>query len=245
MDGSRVSYVAADGVALVTLDDGKANALSPAMQADIHAALDRAAADRAVVVLKGRAGRFSGGFDLKVMGAAGPEAVAMVRGGFELAERLLTFPRPVVIACTGHAIAMGAFLLLAGDWRVGAAGPYKIAANEVAIGLTMPRAAIELARQRLSPAHLHRSLLLAEEYAPEGAVAAGYLDELAPDGEVEAAARRAATRLGSLSLPAFTGTRQRTRGPALAALRSAIEADDADLSSLLTARARDAGGEGG
>jgi enoyl-CoA hydratase len=241
-----VTYSLAEGVALVALDDGKANALSPAMQAEIHAALDRAAGDPAgALVLAGRAGRFSGGFDLKVMGTAGAEAAAMVRGGFELAERLLTFPKPVVIACTGHAVAMGAFLLLAADWRVGTAGPYKIAANEVAIGLIMPRGAVELARQRLTPAHLHRSLLLAEEYAPEGAVAAGYLDELAPEGEVEAAARRAAARLAALSRPAFHATRERTRGPALAALRAAIEADDADLSALLPARRRDEGGEGG
>ena len=117
-----VSYQLQDSVAVVTLDDGKVNALSRQMLTDIDGALDRAVADGAIVVLTGRPGVFSAGFDLRVLRAGGEEALAMVRAGFELAARVLSFPRPVVIACNGHAIAMGAFLLLSGDYRVGAAG---------------------------------------------------------------------------------------------------------------------------
>ena len=116
------------------MDDGKVNALSPQMFTEINAAFDRAESDRAVVVLTGREGVFSGGFDLPLLRAGGPDSIAMLRSGFELAERTLSFPMPVVIACTGHAMAMGVFLLLSGDYRVGAAGPYKYSANEVAIG---------------------------------------------------------------------------------------------------------------
>ncbi|HUN31199.1 MAG TPA: enoyl-CoA hydratase-related protein [Trebonia sp.] len=96
-----------------------------------------------MVLIEGRDGVFSAGFDLPVLRNGGPDALTMLRSGFELAARLLEFPQPVVIACTGHAVAMGVFLLLCGDYRVGATGPFKITANEVAIGLTMPRAAVE------------------------------------------------------------------------------------------------------
>ena len=168
--GTLVSYRHEDSVAAITMDDGKVNALSVQMLAELNGALDRAAADRAVVVLSGRPGVFSAGFDLPVLRAGGSPAIAMLREGFELAERMLSFPIPVAIACTGHAVAMGAFLLLSGDYRVGAAGPYKLAANEVAIGLTMPRAAIELLRQRLAPAHFNRAVTLAEPFSPENAV---------------------------------------------------------------------------
>src|SRR5438105_4665166 len=122
--GSLVSYQLEGSVATVTMDDGKVNVLSPAMLAELDAALDRAEADRAVVVLAGREEVFSAGFDLQVLRAGGTEAAAMLRSGFELAARLLAFPTPVLVACTGHAVAMGVFLLLSGDHRIGAAGPY-------------------------------------------------------------------------------------------------------------------------
>ncbi len=136
-----VTYHQAGATATIAMDDGKVNALSAQMFAELNAALDRAEAAGATVVLTGREGIFSAGFDLRVLRAGGPQAPALVRSGFELSARLLAFPAPVVVACTGHAIAMGVFLLLSGDFRLGAAGPYRITANEVAIGLTMPRAA--------------------------------------------------------------------------------------------------------
>ncbi len=160
---------------MITMDDGKANVLSPAMQSEIHEALDRADAEQAIVVLTGRDGCFSGGFDLAVLRSGGSEASAMLRGGFDLAERILTFPRPVIAACTGHAIAMGVFLLLSADYRIGAEGTYKITANEVAIGMTLPRSAIEILRQRLTPAAFTRASILAEVFSPINAVDCGLL----------------------------------------------------------------------
>jgi enoyl-CoA hydratase len=222
---STVTYQLQDSIATIAMDDGKVNALSPNMLAQLNAALDRALADRAVVVLTGRAGVFSGGFDLGVLRGGGADAPAMVRAGFELAERLLSFPRPVVIACTGHAVAMGVFLLLSADYRVGASGPYKITANEVAIGLTMPQAAIEICRQRLAPAHFHRAVILAEVYAPDDAVTAGFLDRVVAPAEIDGFARAAAARLLALDATAHAATKQRARAPALAALRDAIAAD--------------------
>jgi enoyl-CoA hydratase len=224
-----VGYALEDSVATLTMDDGKVNAMSPRMLAALGAALDRAEADGAVVLLAGRPGVLSAGFDLTVLRGGGSEAAAMVVGGFELAARLLAFPRPVVIACTGHAIAMGAFLLLSGDYRVGAAGAFKLVANEVAIGLTMPRAAVEVLRQRLAPAAFVRATILAEPFAPDDAVAAGFLDRVAPAAALHEAARNLAIQLTALDGAAHAATKLRARAGTLAALRSATDADAAEL----------------
>ena len=225
--GTLVSYQLEGAIATITMDDGKVNALSLRMLAELNTALDRAAADKAVVVLTGRDGIFSAGFDLTVLRAGGPDAAAMLRAGFELSERMLSFPMPVLIACTGHAVAMAVFLLLSGDYRVGAAGPYKITANEVAIGLTMPRAAVEICRQRLAPAHFNRAVILAEVFSPDDAVAAGFLDRVVEASELQNRAVSAAEVLANLDMDAHAASKLRARAQALHALRAAIEADDA------------------
>jgi enoyl-CoA hydratase len=224
-----VGYRLESSIATITLDDGKVNALSPAMLSQINGALDRAEADRAAVVLVGRHGVWSAGFDLSVLRAGGTDGLAMVRAGFELSARLLAFPRPVVVACTGHAVAMGVFLLMSVDYRIAAAGPYKITANEVAIGMTMPDAAIAICRDRLAPAHLHRALSLAEVYGPDDAVAAGLVDRTAPVAELAEAARTAAVRLAALDATAHAETKLRVREPTLQALRAAISTGTPEL----------------
>jgi enoyl-CoA hydratase/carnithine racemase len=234
--GTLVTYRRRDAVATITMDDGKVNVLSLAMLTEIGAALDRAAADRAVVVLTGREGVFSAGFDLPALRAGGPPAVELLHAGFDLAARLLAFPAPVLIACPGHAVAMGVFLLLSGDYRIGAAGPYKLTANEVAIGMTVPQAAVEICRQRLTPACFNRAVGLAEVFRPEDAVAAGFLDRVVPPADLAAAAAVAAAELARLDLDAHAATKLRTRGPAVTALREAIDSDDAAYRARLAAQ---------
>jgi enoyl-CoA hydratase/carnithine racemase len=226
-----VSYRHDGQIATITLDDGKVNVLSLPMLSQVNDALDRAGTDGGVVVLTGRAGVFSAGFDLGVLRAAGQDALDMLRAGFELAERLLQFPTPVLTACTGHAVAMGAFLLLATDYRIGAAGPFKITANEVAIGLTMPRAAVEICRQRLSPQYFHRTVALAEPYSPGRACEAGFLDRVAAPDELPDLARRTAMALGKLDMTAHAASKRRAREPVLNAVREAIEADSAEFAA--------------
>jgi enoyl-CoA hydratase len=242
---SLIGYQLSDSVATVTMDDGKVNVLSLRMIREVTDALDRALHDAApVVVLAGRPGVFSAGFDLPVLRAGGPAAASMLRAGFELAERLLAYPRPVVIACTGHAIAMGAFLLLSGDYRVGAAGPYKITANEVAIGVTLPRAAVEICRQRLIPAHFSRATILAELYQPDSAMGAGFLDRVCEPADIWDAALGIARDLAGLDLDAHKATKLRARKAALADLHDAIAADYAEFTqrdlAAATAEARPA-----
>jgi enoyl-CoA hydratase len=224
-----VTYRNEDGVATVTMDDGKRNALSADMLARLNAAFDRAETERVPVILTGRADTFSAGFDLKVMMGGGRAAADMVLAGFRLGERLLGFPTPVVVACNGNAIAMGAFLLLAADYRIGVIGPYRVVANEVAIGITMPHFGIEICRQRLAPSDFHRAVIQSESYGCEGAVVAGWLDRVVPPGELEAAARTKVDELVKLNAAAHAATKLRARAPALAAIRSAIADDEGEL----------------
>ena len=222
---ARVSYESDGGVATITMDDGKVNALSPDMQAEINAALDKAEADGAVVLLTGNQKALSAGFDLSIISTPGPESIAMLRGGFELSTRLLSFPTPVVIAASGHAIAMGFFLLLSGDYRIGVDRPVKLVANEVAIGMTLPWAAVEITRHRLTPNAFQRMLNTAEPIVPSEAVAAGVLDAVVAENELMDAAREVATRFTSLNMDAHRGTKARVRQQMLKAIRDANDAE--------------------
>lgn len=223
MSDEIVSTEIQDGVAIVRLDDGKANALSVATQARIHAALDRAEKEARSVVFAGRPGRFSGGFDLSVMASGDANAVReMVKGGAELAIRLYELPVPVVMACTGHAIAMGAVLLLSADTRIGVDGDFKIGLNEVSIRMTLPMFAVELAKDRLSRRHLQRAVNLAEIYSPKDAVDAGYLDRVVAPAALLDEAVAEARRYERLDLQAHHGTKRNLRGPTIERIRASI-----------------------
>jgi enoyl-CoA hydratase len=234
-----LDYQFSDGIATIRLDDGKVNALGLEMQAAIGQAIDRADADEAAIVLTGRPGMFSAGFDLATINEGGEATRAMVIGGFRLAERILTYPRPVVVGCTGHAIAMGTFLMLTGDYRIGPeGGPYKWMANEVAIGLVMPRTAIELLRVRLTPAAVDKAVTLSHQFGPSDVLASGYFDELVPlDDVVERATTVARTAL-TLDARAHAASKERTRAPAIAAIARAVQEDDDDFDRWMAASGR-------
>jgi enoyl-CoA hydratase len=228
-----VRYEQGEGVATITMDDGKVNVLSLAMFDQLGRAFDRAEAEGMVVVLTGREGRFSGGFDLAVLQGGSGDAVGMLMAGFELSHRLLAFPAPIVTAVSGHAIAMGAFLVLSTDHRIGVQGAaHRIVANEVAIGLPMPWTATEVMRQRLTPAAFQQAANLAVPYTPDAAVAAGFLDVVVPEGTLADAAHAAATAFAGLDRAAHTATKRRVREATLAAVAAAVEADRADLEAV-------------
>ncbi len=216
-----LDYALADGIATVTMDDGKVNAMSIAMLEALHAALDRAEADGAVLLLTGRVGMFSAGFDLKVFTQGRPQTLRMLRLGATLCERMLSFPAPVVVACTGHAYPMGAFLMLSADRRIGAAGEFRIGLNEVAIGISLPLFAVEVARHRLTPAAFHRTVT-GEMWTPEDAIGAGFLDELAAPEQLAARALEVAHSLRALDVASHRTTKERVRSQVLDALRVAI-----------------------
>jgi enoyl-CoA hydratase len=229
---SSVSSRSVDSGFWITLDDGKANVLTPAVVGDLLIALDTAESTHAdVVVLTGRPGAFCAGLDLHILSQRGERAAGLLNDAFGLVERMLLFPAPVVVVCTGHAVAMGAFLLLSVDYRLGVSGPYRIVVNEVANGFVVPRAGLELLRQRLTPAALSRVALLAEPLTGQGAVDAGFLDELVAPEAVDDVSRSIASRLTALDLNAHLRTKLRSRGSAVQALRSARSEDVAQLTA--------------
>ena len=220
-----VHYEMAEGIVTLTLDNGKVNAVSPEVIAALHEALDRAEQDRAVVILTGQPGILSGGYDLKVMTSGPQAALDLVTAGSRLARRMLAHPFPIVVACPGHAVAKGAFLLLSGDYRVGIRGPWRIGLNEVAIGMTMHHVGIELARDRLRRSYFNRCVFNAEMLDPQQAVEAGFLDAVVDPEELMGAARAMATQLRGLNMTAHAATKVKARAGFLAALDAAIEAD--------------------
>lgn len=215
----RSTYELAGGIATITMDDGKVNALSSAMLAELSAHFDQAEADEAIVVLTGRATTFSAGFDLRTEPDGWP---AMLTAGARLAERMASFPRPVVAACNGNAIAMGAFLLLASDHRVGATGDFKIGLNEVAIGLTLPWFGIALAQHRLTRPYYDRCAITGVVLGTGEARTAGFLDELVEQADVLTRAHEVATQLAGVNMTAHAATKLRVRAPLLDGLRDGI-----------------------
>jgi enoyl-CoA hydratase len=222
---SPVTYALTDGIAVITMDDGKANAVSLTLQAGINEALDQAEADNVPVVLTGRPGILSAGFDLKTLAASGQPAVDMLNGGLQLSMRLLSFPTPVVVACPGHSIAMGIFLMLSCDYRIGVRGNYKYSANEVAIGMTMPFSTIEILRHRVTPAALTRAVVLAEAFTPDNAVETGVLDLVVDEADLMSTALATAESFTSLNMDAHKYSKQRLRVEMLEAMRVGLEKD--------------------
>ncbi|TXI35246.1 MAG: crotonase/enoyl-CoA hydratase family protein [Aquipseudomonas alcaligenes] len=224
-----ISYQLEDGIATLTLNNGKVNAISPDVIVAFNAALDQAVQDRAVVIITGQPGILSGGYDLKVMTSSPQNAVALVTAGSTLARRMVAHPYPIIVACPGHAIAKGAFILLSADYRIGVEGPFNIGLNEVQIGMTMHHAGIELARDRLRRSAFHRSVINGEIFNPEGAMDAGFLDKVVPAEQLMATAVAAAQQLKKINMTAHKNTKLKVRKAFLETLDKAIELDQQHL----------------
>jgi enoyl-CoA hydratase/carnithine racemase len=222
-----VTYAKIGGIAKISMDDGKVNVMSSQMLRELTSAFEQAEKNAAMVVLtSARPGIFSAGFDTKILARKDPQEVfEMVKLGAELAARVLAYPYPVIVACPGHAYPMGAFLLLASDIRIGADGPFKIGLNEVAIGIAVPTFGLELARQRLLPAHLQRTALTGEMFTPAEAMTAGFLDRVVAADNLQATANAVAEDLSKIDFPSHAATKERLRKTALSAVRAAIDSE--------------------
>jgi len=225
-DSGPVSIELRGDIAIIRIDDGKANAMSHAVVEGIGTALHQARTETKAVAIIGREGKFSAGFDLNTMKAGPKQARDLLKAGAEMGHAMYVCPIPVVIGCTGHALAMGAIALFCADVRIGAAGPYKIGMNEVAIGMPVPRFAIELARDRLTPRHLTAAVNHAHVYDPASAVDAGYLDRVVDLADVEAEAIAAAEAMAATLQPAaFRLTREYLRGASAERVTHALQQD--------------------
>ena len=220
-----VSLNIEDNVATLTLNNGKVNAISHQVIDELNQALNSAEQQHCVVVITGQPGMLSAGYDLTVMRESMSAAMQLVEKGSTLARRMLAFPYPIVVACSGHAVAKGAFLLLAADYRIGVEGPFKIGLNEVAIGMTMHHAGVELARARLAPTFFNRAVNLAEMMSPDEALDAGFLDKVVSQHDFIASTATIAQALSKLNMQAHHQTKLKARADLLKVLDEAILKD--------------------
>lgn len=222
---NTVIYSATETHATITINNGKVNAISHEVIDELNEAFNQAENEQKVVILTGKEGILSAGFDLKTMTAGADAAKALVMKGSQLVHRMLSFPLPIIGACNGHAIAKGAFLLLGCDYRIGVEGDFKIGLNEVQIGMTMHHAGIAIARARLSPVYLDRSVINAELYNPQDAITAGFLDSIVPPAQLEATSAKIAGMFSQLKMRAHAETKLKVRKHVLADLQEAIALD--------------------
>ena len=227
-----VRYSLNSGLATIRIDDGKRNALSPEVFGELYAAFDQARSDDAAVILTGRDSVFSAGFDLKVMKRGGADALRMLRAGYGLPARVLEHPRPVVVACNGHVMAMGVFLMLSADYVIGSRGDFKISANEVAIGLTMPRVAAAMLQHRLTPAAYQRAVTLSEFFDVDSALRAGFFDELAEPQDAMAHAESRIEQFMQLDGAAHAASKLRIRRALIRKLRRYVWLDLFDAAMM-------------
>jgi enoyl-CoA hydratase len=227
-----VQYNLQDQVATIRIDDGKRNALSPQVLHEIYQALDQAESDRAIVIMTGRESVFSAGFDLHVMKRGGVNALRMLRAGYALTARVMAYPYPVIAACNGHALAMGVFLMLPADYVLGSRGDFKIAANEVAIGMTMPRVAAAVLRNRLNPAAFQRAVTVSNFFDTETAQSAGFFDEVVDPAELIPRAEACAEAFQNLDPRAHTLSKRRIRKALVRKLRYSVPLDLLDAAMI-------------
>lgn len=220
-----VTYKSKEDYVIITINNGKANAISHEVIAGLNASLDKAEEEQKVVILTGTPGIFSGGFDLKVMKESPKSALELVTKGSQLSLRMLSFPMPIIAACNGHAIAKGAFLLLSTDYRIGTEGGFKIGLNEVLIGMTMHYAGIAIAKSRLSEVYLNRSVNNGEIYNPKEAIKAGFLDTIVPEDLLLPTAIKVAKMFSQVNKKAHAETKLKVRKLHLESLEKAIELD--------------------
>jgi enoyl-CoA hydratase len=219
-----MNYTLHENIATLTFDDGKANAVGQQFLDEINSGLDRAEAEKAsAVILRGREGMFSGGFDLGEFKKGPEQGLAMVKRGFELLVRLYSYPLPLVAACTGHGVAMGAFIIMACDSRIGARGNFKMTLPETAIGMDLPPILLELAASRISRRHMTRVALQSEVYNPEQAVEAGFTDEVVDADQLDARAMEVAQQLAKLPQTQYATNKLSVRAHPLQDMKNDLE----------------------
>ena len=220
----QIATLTSDGdVSIITLNDGKANVFSPEMSKAVSSLLDQVPEDKGSLVITGRPGIFSAGFDLKIISSGDSDAVAsMVKAGFTLLARIYNFPRPVVAACSGHGVALGAFLLCCADYRIGAKGQFIVQANETRNNMSIPTPILEISKSRIAKTHWYRAILNAEAYPVENAIEPGYLDEVTDAENLMNRAMEVANDLATLGHPHYKITKDLDQKETLKRIHDAI-----------------------
>lgn len=212
------NYELKDGIAHIHIDDGKVNAINAALLTDLLAAFDKAQADKAIVVLYGKKGLFSAGFDLKTFLRGPDPARELLRLGIITLLRILHFPFPVVTFCEGHAYPGGAFLMLCSDVRIALDGEFVVGMNETEIGLDLPDYVLALAKHRLNVSG-QVAISTARMFNPAEGKLAGYYDFVGNQSEIEAYLEATLARLRKVDKTAFKSTKLRMNKETIEAIK--------------------------
>jgi len=218
-----MDYQLKDDIALITIDDGKANAMNHEFIDGMNAAFDKAEAEAKAIVIQGREGMFSAGFDLKALAKGGEQAAQMLEKGMALMTRMYALPMPVISACEGHAIGMGAFILMASDNRLGADAEYTVNLPETAIGMPFTPVLMSLIKDRIVNTEQTVAVIQSKKYTPAGAVKAGFLDELVPADKLLESAMALATQLTALPKAFYKTNKEDLRGEKLKIMRASLK----------------------
>lgn len=226
-------------VAVVSFDDGKANALTLPEFESLDAAMTEVEKSPALaMVLTGRAGYFSAGLNLKVLPTlALPDLKHLITRFGEIALRLFTFPKPVVAAVSGHALGAGGMFAWAADERVQAEGPFKFGLNEVPAGLFVPTFGIEICRASAPNPMLTQLLVHGKVWSPEEQ-ALYRISTVVPGDKLLSTAMERANALTELAGQGYALTKKLVRGPAADFARSRIPIEVELLSQALVGAAK-------
>ena len=229
MSDRLATLTSKDDISIITLDDGKANVFSPKMIQDVNQCLDKVPTESGAIIITGREGMFSAGFDLKIISAGDMQATMdMSLSGFKLLSRLFSFPRPILAACSGHGIALGTFLLCCCDYRIGVKGDFMIGANEMRTNMVIPIPILELINHRVSSSHKYRAILGAEMYSIENGIGAGLIDEAVDAENLMETAMLKAKDLATMGHPSYTLTKELLIREPLKKINDAISAIESD-----------------
>jgi len=216
MGGNMIEFTKEDDVAVVKLDDGKVNAMSAPMLRKLNESLDQAEAECQAIVLAGREGVFSAGFDIKVMQEGElTDRHEMTEIGSATLSRLFSSRTPIVAAVTGHGFALGAVIAAVCDYSVGETGKFSFAVNETKIGEIFPPWGYEILLSKLSKKHVYSAAVLSQTYTVEQAVEANFLNEAVAPGASIARAIELAKDFAKLPKEAYWGNKLSIRGAAM------------------------------
>ena len=211
-------------ISIIKLDDGKANAFSYDMLSQVNELLKKVPRDSGALVITGREGLFSGGFDLKTLATGDMEKITkMVLLGYRLLLELFSFDRPIVAAVSGHSIALGLFVTCSADYRIAIDGKYVCQANEVRNNMDIPTQIMEIIRARVNKKYFYSAVYHSDAYSVQDSIEVGYIDEVVSEDQFMKRVMEKAKELATLPHPFYANTKKTAQDDVRQKIADAID----------------------
>ena len=211
-------------ISIIKLDDGKANAFSYDMLSQVNDLLKKVPRDSGALVITGREGLFSGGFDLKTLATGDMEKITkMVQLGYRLLLELFSFDRPIVAAVSGHSIALGLFVTCSADYRIAIDGKYVCQANEVRNNMDIPTQIMEIIRARVNKKYFYSAVYHSDAYSVQDSIEVGYIDEVVSEDQFMKRVMEKAKELATLPHPFYANTKKTAQDDVRQKIADAID----------------------